>query len=397
MVNLSSHCPAHAEIDLDALAFNLAQVRRLAGENKKILAVVKANAYGHGAIGIARELEALGADFLGVAFVEEGIKLRKAGIQKPILILGGFFPFQVKKIVLFRLTPVVFDLASAFALNSEGKRQQQALPVHIKIDTGMNRLGVPFDQTGKFFTDLQSLEFIKVEGILSHFSSAHLRNKESINYTADQIKKFKKILSLIRRLNFNPPLIHMANSSAIIEKLMPDSTLVRAGLMLFGVYPSNDHCNTHLSLKPVMSLKTHVIQLKIVPPETPIGYSRTFYTKKESPIATIAIGYGDGYQYRLSNRGKVLIKGKKLPLVGSVCMDLIMADASGGSEVTPGEEVVLFGRQGDAAISVEEVAQWAGTIPYEIVCGISSRVPRIYKKGGEVFVVKKSWAHKNQN
>ena len=388
MVKTLAHSPTQAEIDLDALAFNVAQVRRLGGKGKKILAVVKANAYGHGAIGIARELEALGVDFLGVAFIEEGIKLRKAGIQKPILILGGIFPFHVKKIFTFRLTPVVFDLALARALDAEGKRQNHMLPVHIKIDTGMNRLGVPFDQTEKFFTSLQSVNFLKVEGVLSHFSSAHLRDKESRNYTADQTKKFKKSLSLIRGLNFDPPLIHMANSSAIIEELIPDFTMVRAGLMLYGAYPSDDLKDTHLSLKPVMSLKTHVIQIKTVPPETPISYSRTFYTKKESLIATIAIGYGDGYHYQLSNRGKVLIQGKKLPLVGSVCMDLIMADVTELSGVKPEEEVVLFGRQGKVTISVEEVAQWADTIPYEILCGISSRVPRIYKKGGTMFEIK---------
>ena len=389
MVKTLPHSPTQAEIDLDALAFNVAQVRRLGGKGKKILAVVKANAYGHGAIGIARELEALGVDFLGVAFIEEGIKLRKAGIQKPILILGGIFPFHVKKIFTFRLTPVVFDLALARALDAEGERQNHVLPVHIKIDTGMNRLGVPFDQTENFFTSLQSVNFLKVEGVLSHFSSAHLRDKESRNYTADQTKKFKKSLSLVRKLNFDPPLIHMANSSAIIEELIPDFTMVRAGLMLYGAYPSDDLKDTHLSLKPVMSLKTHVIQIKTIPPETPISYSRTFYTKKESLIATIAIGYGDGYHYRLSNRGKILIQGKKLPLVGSVCMDLIMADVTELPGVKPEEEVVLFGRQGEVTISVEEVAQWADTIPYEILCGISSRVPRIYKKGGTMFAIKK--------
>jgi len=388
MVKTLTHAPTQAEIDLDALAFNVAQARRLGGKGKKFLAVVKANAYGHGAIGIARELEALGVDFLGVAFVDEGVKLRKAGIKKPILVLGGIFPSHVKKIFTFGLTPVVFDLTVAHALDSEGKRQKRVLPVHIKIDTGMNRLGVPFEQTEKFFTGLQSVKFLKVEGVLSHFSSAHLRDKESRNYSAEQTKKFKKSLSLIRGLNFVPSLIHMTNSSAIIENLIPDFTMVRAGLMLFGAYPSDALAQSHLSLKPVMSLKTHVIQIKTVPPETPISYSRTFCTKKESLIAAIALGYADGYHYRLSNRGKVLIQGKKLPLVGSVCMDLIMADVTELPGVKSEEEVVLFGRQGKATIAVEEVAQWADTIPYEILCGISSRVPRIYKKGGTMFEVK---------
>ena len=380
----------HAEIDLDALAFNLNQVRSLVGKKKKILAVVKANAYGHGSISIARELEALKIDFLGVAFVEEGIQLRKAGIQKPILILGGIFPFQVKEVFTFKLTPVVFDLELARTLEAEGKRQNYMLPVHIKIDTGMNRLGVPFDQVKNFFDYFGSFNFLKLEGVLSHFSSAHLRDKESKNYTDDQTKKFKKSLSFIRKLNFDPPLIHMANSSAIIENLTPDFTMVRAGLMLYGAYPSDDLKNA-ITLRPVMSLKSHVIQTKAIPPGLPISYSRTFYTKKESLIATIAIGYGDGYHYRLSNRGKVLIQGKRFPLVGSVCMDLIMADVTELPGVKSEEEVVLFGRQGKATIAVEEVAQWADTIPYEILCGISSRVPRIYKKGGTMFEVK-DWA-----
>ncbi|HPD60841.1 MAG TPA: alanine racemase, partial [Thermodesulfobacteriota bacterium] len=347
MAKTLAHCPTHAEIDLDALAFNLNQVRSLVGKKKKILAVVKANAYGHGSISIARELENLGVDFLGVAFIEEGIQLRKAGIQKPILILGGIFPFQVKKIFTFRLTPVVFDLALAHALNIEGKRQNQVLPVHIKIDTGMNRLGVPFDQTKKFFSGLQANNFLKVEGFLSHFSSANLRDKESKNYTADQIKKFKKSLSVIKKLNFDPPLIHMDNSSAIIENLTPDFTMVRAGLMLYGAYPS-DGLKNAIILRPVMSLKSRVIQTKFISPGSPISYNRTFYTKKESLIATLAIGYGDGYHYRLSNRGGVLIQGKRLPIVGSVCMDLMMADVTEAPGIKPEDEVVLFGRQGKA-------------------------------------------------
>jgi alanine racemase len=191
----------------------------------------------------------------------------------------------------------------------------------------------------------------------------------------------------MRKLNFDPPLIHMANSSAIIEELVPDFTMVRAGLMLYGAYPSDDLKNS-IILKPVMSLKSHVIQIKPIPPGSPISYSRTFSTKKESLIATIAIGYGDGYHYRLSNRGKVLIRGKKSPLVGSVCMDLIMADVTELPGVKPEEEVVLFGRQGEVTISVEKVAQWADTIPYEILCGISGRVPRIYKKGATMFEIK---------
>ena len=378
--------PTCAEIDLNALAHNLKQVQRLAGKGKKILAVVKANAYGHGAIGIAQELETLGVDFLGVAFVEEGIQLRTSGVKIPILILGGIFPFQVKEIFTFKLTPVLFDIALSRALESEGKRQSQVLPVHIKIDTGMNRLGVPFEQAANFFACFQSFKFLKVEGVLSHFSSAHLRDEESKKFTAEQVRKFKKLLPMIKTFNLDPPLLHMANSSAILEKLAPDFNMVRAGLMLYGAYPS-DNLRDATPLKPVMSLKTKIIQIKTLLPGSPISYSRTFHAKRKSRIATIAIGYGDGYHFRLSNRGKALIHRKKVPLVGSVCMDLIMADVTEIPGVKAGEEVVLFGHQGRMNITVEEAAAWADTIPYEILCGISNRVPRIYKKGNNVFKI----------
>jgi len=227
-----------------------------------------------------------------------------------------------------------------------------------------------------------------VEGVLSHFSSAHLRDNESKKFTATQAEKFKNLLSLIRTLNVNPSFIHMANSSAILEGLVVDFNMVRAGLMLYGAYPSID-LKDSIALKPVMTLKTKVLQVKSIPAGAPISYSRTFHTPRESLIATIAIGYGEGYHYRLSNRGHVLIQGEKAPLAGSVCMDLIMADITGIPGVIVGTDVVLFGNQGEANIPVEEVAAWADTIPYEILCGVSSRVPRIYKKGNTLFEVKK--------
>ncbi len=373
----SSHHPTRAEIDLEALNFNLNQVRSLVGKEKKILAVVKANAYGHGATGIVKELEALGVKFFGVAFVEEGVQLRKAGIQNPILILGGIFSSQIKKVFSFNLTPVIYDLQIASALEAEGKRRGKRLPVHIKIDTGMNRLGIPYNEAEAFFSSFRNFNYLEIEGIFSHFSSAHLRDGESRKFTANQIKRFKNVL---RKIKINPPLIHMANSAAIIEGIIPELNMVRTGLMLYGAYPSDDLKAT-VSLKPVMTLKTKVIQIRFLPPHSPISYSRTFYTQRKSLIATLAIGYGDGYHHCLSNRGKVLIQGRFAPIVGLICMDLTLVDITDIPEAKVGDEVVLFGRQGEACISVEEVAQWAGTIPYEILCGVSSRVPRIYKRG----------------
>ena len=367
-----------AEIDLDALSFNLNQIRSLVGKEKKILAVVKANAYGHGIVPIARELDSLGVDSFGVAFLEEGIQLRKAGVQKPIILLGGIFSSQIESVFAFNLTPVVYDLRLAHFIEEEGKRCQKKLPVHIKIDTGMNRLGVPYDEVKEFFVNIRNFDHIEPVGLLSHFSSAHLRDSNSRKFTEDQGKRFKKAVKIVQNLNFDIPLFHMTNSAAIIEGIMPELNMVRVGIMLYGASPSSDLEDT-IHLKPVMTLKTSIIQIKTLPPSSFISYGRTFCTKKRSLIATLAIGYGDGYNYRLSNRGKVLIQGKTAPIVGSVCMDLTMADITDIPEAKAGDEVVVFGCQGEKTVSLGEVAQWADIIPYEILCGISSRVPRIYK------------------
>jgi len=375
----SSHHPTRAEIDLGALAFNLSQVRSLVGKEKKILAVVKANAYGHGAVDIVRELANLGVDFFGVAFVEEGIQLRKAGIEKPIFILGGIFPFQINEVFSFDLTPVIANLDLARSLDAEGERQRKRLGVHIKIDTGMNRLGVPYEHVEDFFVALRGFDCLEIEGILSHFSSADLNDRQSIEFTRKQAERFRDAIKEIRALGSLPPLIHMANSSAIMEGVIPELNMARAGLILYGAYPSR-HLRSVVSLKPVMTLKTRVMHIKSLPPGVPISYSRTFHTQRESVIATLAIGYGDGYQHCLSNRGKVLIQGREAPVVGAICMDLALVDTTEIPEAKTGDEVVLFGSQEGKRISVEDVAQWAGTIPYEVLCGIGPRVPRIYKK-----------------
>jgi alanine racemase len=374
-----SHHPTRAEIDLEALAFNLNQVRSLVGREKKILAVVKANAYGHGAVAIVRELADLGIDCFGVAFVQEGMQLRKAAIEKPILILGGIFPFQISEVFSFDLTPVIANLELAHSLDAEARRQGKRLAVHIKIDTGMNRLGIPCEHVDEFFDAFRRFDYLEIEGILSHFSSADLNDRESTEFTRKQAERFREALKEIESLGLVPPLIHMANSSAIMEGVIPELNMVRAGLMLYGAYPSK-HLRSVVPLKPVMTLETRVMHIKALPPGVPISYSRTFHTQRESRIAVLAIGYGDGYRHCLSNRGKVLIQGREVPVVGSICMDLTMVDTTEITEARAGDEVVLFGRQEGKSIAVEDVAQWAGTIPYEVLCGIGPRVPRIYKK-----------------
>lgn len=377
----SSLHPTDAVIDLDALAFNLRQVRTLLGKAQKVLAVVKANAYGHGAVPVARELEAQGVEFFGVAFLEEGVQLRRAGIKRPILILGGTGPSESGEVISSELTPVVYDYAIACALDAEASKQGKRLPVHVKVDTGMNRLGVGGAEAGDFFARLRSLEHLEVEGLLSHFSSAHLTDEESLAFTDLQVRRFKEVVAQLAGAGLCPQCIHMANSSALLGGVLPESSLARVGLMLYGAYPSQE-LGRRIALRPVMTVSTRVIQVHSLPAGSPISYSRSYVTSRELRVATLAVGYGDGYPYRLSNRGEVLIRGRVVPVVGSVCMDFTMVDVTSVPETEVGDQVVLLGNQGEACITVEEVAERAGTIPYEILCGVSSRVPRHYVKAG---------------
>jgi alanine racemase len=379
---LTSLHPTTATIDLDALAFNLHQVRTLLGKAQKVLAVVKANAYGHGAVPIARELEAQGVEFFGVAFLEEGVRLRRAGIRRPILILGGTDPSESEEVLSFELTPVVYDYTTASALEAEAKRQGKTIPIHVKVDTGMNRLGVSGAEAGDFFARVRSLGHLRVEGVLSHFSSAHLIDDESLTFTQLQARRFKEVVEQLAAGGVCPQCLHMANSSAVLGGALPESSLARVGLMLYGAYPSRE-LGRKIPLRPVMTLATKVIQVHSLPAGSPISYSRTYVTTREHRIATLAVGYGDGYPYRLSNRGEVLIHGQSAPVVGSVCMDFTMVDVTAVPETKVGDQVVVLGSQGEARIAVEEVAERAGTIPYEILCGVSSRVPRHYLKAGQ--------------
>ena len=384
VVDIMTSHPTTALIDLDALSFNVDQLRAMVGTGKKLLAVVKANAYGHGAIPVARELELLPIDYLGVAFWEEGMQLRKAGIKKPIVILGGIFPEHAGMVFSHNLTPVVYDRGVLLALEAEGKARQQSIAVHIKIDTGMNRLGICIDQIPTFLEQWKKLPHVAIEGILSHFSSAHLKDEESEAFTEKQAGEFRKAVGMVEELRGTLPLTHMSSSSSIIHGLMRELSMARVGLLLYGVHPAKG-LGPAIPLKPVMTLRTKILQIKSLPGSSPVSYGRTFRTRRPSMIATIGVGYGDGFCHTLSNRGRVLIRGKTAPVVGAVCMDLTMVDITDISGSSVGEEVVLFGRQGKQQLTVEEIATQAGTIAYAVLCGVSTRVPRIYVKNGKVI------------
>jgi len=371
--------PTIAEINLDALRYNLNQLRGLTGKKAEILAVVKANAYGHGAPEIARELESAGARIFGVATTEEGIELRLSGTTSPILVLGGTYPQEMGRILANRLTPVIYDLEIARAFQARAAKEKRRLSVHLKIDTGMNRLGIPWRQWTSALKVLEGLKNLKVEGLLSHFSVAEGEGPDDRAFTDKQLARFTKCLDLARQRGIKAGLVHLANSAAATLRQPARFNLVRPGLMLYGYHPS-PNLGRLISLKSVLRWKTAILSLKPVPAGDTVSYGRTYQCRRETLIAILPVGYADGYNRRLSNRGEVIIRGKRAKVRGIVCMDLTMADVSKIPGVQVGDEVVLLGRQGSEEITAVEMAGWIESIPYEVLCSIGKRVPRVYHR-----------------
>jgi alanine racemase len=371
---LSSGRPTVGEVDLGALEFNYRQIRKRIPEDVKLLAVVKADAYGHGAIPVSLRLEKLGVEYLGVAIPEEGVELRKGGVKTPILVLGGIFGEEVDQIFRFRLTPVIFGKDSLKILSREAERRRRKVKVHLKVDTGMGRLGVPLNLWPDFLREVKRFPKIETEGILSHFSMTD----EEKGFTENQWRAFQGAVAIAQKLGISSRYLHMASSATLTAFPAYSARLVRPGIMLYGSYPSSTF-RSLIPLKPVMTLKTRIHFLKSVPPGTRISYGGTFKAKRQSLIATLPIGYADGYSRHLSNLGEVLIHGKRAPVVGKVCMDFIMVDVTDIPRVSAGDEVVLMGRQGTEQITPEEIAEKINSISYEVLCLIGKRVPRIYK------------------
>jgi len=371
---LSSGRPTVGEVDLGALEFNYRQIKKRIPEDVKLLAVVKADAYGHGAIPVSLRLEKLGVEYLGVAIPEEGVELRKGGVKTPILVLGGIFGEEVDQIFRFRLTPVIFGKDSLKILSREAERRRRKVKVHLKVDTGMGRLGVPLNLWPDFLREVKRFPKVETEGILSHFSMTD----EEKGFTENQWRAFQGAVAIAQKLGISSRYLHMASSATLTAFPAYSARLVRPGIMLYGSYPSPTF-RSLIPLKPVMTLKTRIHFLKSVPPGTRISYGGTFKAKRESLIATLPIGYADGYSRHLSNLGEVLIHGKRAPVVGKVCMDFIMVDVTDLPRVSAGDEVVLMGRQGTEQITPEEIAEKINSISYEVLCLIGKRVPRIYK------------------
>lgn len=362
--------PTWAEVNLKNLEHNFKTIKSRLHQETKILVTVKADAYGHGLIPVAKRLVANGVDFLGVASIDEGIKLRAAGIKTPILILGLILKEDIPPLFTFNLIPTVCDFEFALALNRKAAKLNKPKGLHIKVDTGMGRIGVLSDGAFNLVSKIHNLEFINIDGIFTHFPLADINRK----FTVSQIKLFHKLVFDLKKRGIAIPLIHAANSIGLIDYRDSHFSMVRPGLVIYGLHPKQ---GLKINLKPVLSLKTRVIFIKQVPAGYGVSYGHAYITKHQTRIATLPIGYGDGYPRNLSNLAQVLIGKKKRRISGRICMDQIMVDV-GRQKLKIGDEVVLIGKQGTQAITVEQLARLSKTIPYEIVCGLGSRIPRIY-------------------
>lgn len=362
--------PTRAIINLEAISHNISEIRKKIGSKRELMAVVKADGYGHGSVEVSRVALGNGADSLGVAIPEEGQLLREAGIEAPTLVLGLIQPEEAYKVVKFRLAQSVTSVEHLEALDQEGQKAGVRVNVHVKVDTGMGRIGVRPEDAVSFARQVKSFKNLNLEGLFSHFSSADEKDK---TFSKQQLQLFDQVVHDIQLAGIEVPKKHMANSGAVLD--LPESyyDMVRPGIMIYGLYPSRE-VSRSIKLIPAMTLKTRVSAVKLVPPGTPIGYGQTFITKKKTMVATLPIGYADGYNRLLSNRGVVMIKGCRAPLIGRVCMDMCTADISDLPDVKRGDEAILFGEEP----SVSEIATVIGTIVHEVVCAVGKRVPRIY-------------------
>jgi len=367
--------PTFAEINLENLRFNFSSARSFIGPGPKYMAVVKANAYGHGAVECSRTLISDGVDWLCVALVEEAVELREAGITCPILCLGSFWSGQEDVLIRWNITTVIFDIDRARSLNETALRFGASIPIHVKIDTGMGRVGVRHDEVDNFIRQLTPLHNLRIDGLMTHFASAD--DLAQTDFTREQTARFFSVVHKFKNAGHSPAYIDLANSPAAVAHPLTRGNMVRLGGILYGlggdVLPAGIEVP---ELKPVMSIRTRIAQLKTVPMGETIGYGRTFRTERNTTVATIPIGYADGLPRSMSNLGEVIIKSDLAPVIGKVSMDWTMVDVTDIPGVRHGEEVIVIGSSKSCAITAEQIAQLDGTISYEITCGIGARVRR---------------------
>jgi alanine racemase len=367
--------PTRAEIDLGALEHNFGAIKKRLSKDVKIMVVVKANAYGHGLIEVSRTLKKRRVDYLGVATVDEAMVLRKNAVKTPVLVLGSVLPGEVKPAVKNDITLTLCSDSLLKACVREARRVKKKVKVHVKVDTGMGRIGIWHEDAADFVRRAYGKKEIILEGLYTHFSIAGRDNF----FTQYQIESFENFIEEVESSGVRAKYKHAANSIALIDLDRSHLNLVRPGIVIYGIYPKRNFPKL-IDLKPVMSLKTRITYIKEVPPGRSISYGRTFITQKKTRIATLPVGYADGYGRILSNKAKALVRGRTAPVVGKITMDQTMIDVGHIKEAKLKDEVVLIGYQKGHRISCEELARLCGTIPYEIVTGISERVPRVYKK-----------------
>ncbi|MCA9482819.1 MAG: alanine racemase [Nitrospina sp.] len=348
----------------------------------KTMAVVKADGYGHGSVACARALVEEGAHALGVGILEEGLLLRREGIRVPIQVLGSVFPEEIDDLIQNDLTTTLCSLELARDIARRAERLNRQAGVHVKVNTGMSRLGIAPQSAPGFFEELAAFKSLRIDSVFTHFASA---DEADPAFSREQLKKFETTLDRLKQHGIPVTCAHSANSAALLQYPASHLDMVRPGILLYGVLTSPDLepyrkvlQNSPHGFAPVMQWKTRILRLNPIPSGTPLSYGRKFTTKRESLIATLPVGYADGLQRSLSGKMQVLVHGQRVPQVGAICMDLSMIDVTAIPGVQEGDEVVLFGKQGEASISIEEVAGWCGTLPYEIMCGVGKRVPRVH-------------------
>lgn len=366
------------EVDLDRFVSNLEAIRGVVGPTRELFLVAKADGYGHGAREVTAAASAAGVDRVGVATLHEGLQLRQAGARAELVVLSPLVPAEIAEAVAAGLEPTVCDLGFARRLSEEAMRCRRAVRCHVEIDTGMGRIGVREDEAEDFFAVLASLPGLRVASAYTHFPDADVAD---LAYSRSQVERFAAMMRRLEARGLRPPRLHAANSAGTMN--LPESHFdwVRVGLVAYGLHPPHDRAGA--TLAPVMSLRSRLVQVRELPAGSGISYGRSFVTTRRSRIGVVPVGYGHGYSWLLSNRGAMLVAGRRAPIVGRVTMDLTMVDLTDHPVgVDVGDEVVLFGRQGPGEILVEEVARWSETLPYEILCTIGKRVARVYLRGG---------------
>ena len=370
----------HADVNLDAIYKNIQETRRLLKADTKLMVIIKADGYGHGAIPIAKVLDPI-VDAFGIAIIEEGIELRENGITRPLLILGVTPTPLYSKLVEYDIMPAVFSFESARLLAEEAKKQNKTAKIHIAVDTGMSRIGFPVTKESiEVIQKIAKLDGIAIDGCFSHFATADETDK---TFTLQQINRFQSFVDELEAGGVHIPVRHLSNSAGIMEVPNAHYDMVRSGISTYGLYPSEEVKKNRLPLCPAMEIKSYVTFVKTLDSGIGISYGQTFVTDRETRVATVPVGYADGYPRALSNQGYVLIRGKKAAILGRVCMDQFMVDVTDIPGVTEGDIVTLVGRDKDECITVEELAAMSHSFNYEFVCDIGKRVPRVYYYRGE--------------